>query len=124
MFKKIALCETSQMESVQKKRFVIGDEKIMLAKIENTFYAIEDTCSHAEASLTAGILDGFQIECPRHGARFDVRSGEVVTLPAVMPLKTYPVTVEEGQIVISLEESGVDKVGCADTGGCTNCNCN
>jgi len=122
MFKKIALCETSQMESVQKKRFVIGDEKIMLVKIENNFYAIEDTCSHAEASLTAGILDGFQIECSRHGARFDVRSGEVVTLPAVMPLKTYPVTVEDGQIVISLEDG--DKDGCDDSGKCANCNCN
>ena len=62
------------------------------------FYVTDDTCTHAQASLSEGGLEGFICVCPRHGARFDVRTGAVRALPAVKPLRTYPVKVEGDQV--------------------------
>lgn len=63
-------------------------------------YVTDDTCTHARASLTEGGLQGHLCICPRHGARFDVRTGAVRALPAVVPLRTYPVRVEGDDIWI------------------------
>ncbi len=70
----------------------------------NEFYAIDDTCSHALASLSEGELMDYEIECPRHGAHFDIRTGEAVTLPATKPVKTYRVAVDSGEIYIELPD--------------------
>jgi len=74
------------------------------------FYAIDDTCSHALASLSEGELMEYEIECPRHGAHFDIRTGEALTLPATKPVRTYSVVVDDGEIHIVLpdEETGSD----------------
>ncbi|MCC7432751.1 non-heme iron oxygenase ferredoxin subunit [Candidatus Peregrinibacteria bacterium] len=72
-----------------KKRFVAGEIALMIAKVEGSFFAVLDTCTHKQASLSAGELQGFSIECPWHGAKFDLRTGEVKALPAAMPLKTF-----------------------------------
>ena len=74
------------------------------------FYAIDDTCSHALASLSEGELMEYEIECPRHGAHFDIRTGEALTLPATKPVRTYSVVVDDGEIHIELpdEETGSD----------------
>ena len=68
------------------------------------FYATDDTCTHARASLTEGGLEGHTCICPRHGARFDVRTGAVRALPAVVPLRTYPVRLEGDQIWIEWQD--------------------
>ncbi|MCS6829066.1 MAG: non-heme iron oxygenase ferredoxin subunit [Armatimonadota bacterium] len=68
------------------------------------FYAIDDTCSHALASLSEGELVEYEIECPRHGAHFDIRTGEALTLPATKPIKTYRVVVEEEEVFIEVPE--------------------
>ncbi len=68
------------------------------------FYAIDDTCSHALASLSEGELMQYEIECPRHGAHFDIRTGEALTLPATKPVRTYNVVVDNGEIYIELPE--------------------
>jgi 3-phenylpropionate/trans-cinnamate dioxygenase ferredoxin subunit len=61
------------------------------------------TCARTTAGLDQGELDGHQVECPRHGARFDVRSGRALTLPAVMPVRSYPVQVEDGVVKVGLD---------------------
>jgi 3-phenylpropionate/trans-cinnamate dioxygenase ferredoxin subunit len=71
---------------------------------DDRFYAIGDTCTHEEYSLSEGELWEMSVECPRHGSRFDVRTGGVTGLPAVIPAKTYPVTVENGEIFVEVEE--------------------
>lgn len=71
------------------------------------FYAVEDRCSHDNAPLGEGLLEDHQIECPRHGARFDVRSGAVTCLPAVTPIKAFAVRVVGEEVQISLEEPHV-----------------
>jgi 3-phenylpropionate/trans-cinnamate dioxygenase ferredoxin subunit len=68
--------------------------------IDGTYYAIEDRCSHDDGPLCEGDRDGFRIECPRHGALFDLRSGTVLSLPATVSVETYPVIERDGEIFI------------------------
>ena len=67
---------------------------IALCNVEGTIYAVGNVCTHDAGPLSGGFLDGFAIECPRHGARFDVRDGRVLCLPAAMPIPTYPVEID------------------------------
>jgi nitrite reductase/ring-hydroxylating ferredoxin subunit len=66
-------------------------------------YAVGDVCSHEQAFLSEGFCEGFEIECPLHGSIFDVRTGDVKSLPATEPIKTYPVKVEDGAILVDVE---------------------
>ena len=69
---------------------------------DDNFYAIGDTCTHEDYSLSEGDLWEMSVECPRHGSRFDVRTGKVTGLPAVIPAKTYPLTIENGEIFVEV----------------------
>jgi 3-phenylpropionate/trans-cinnamate dioxygenase ferredoxin subunit len=80
--------------------FPIGDHEIALCNVDGQFYAIDNLCTHDEGPLDQGELEGNEIECPRHGARFDVRSGKALTLPAVMPVHTYAVELRDEQIFV------------------------
>lgn len=71
---------------------------------ENEWYAIDDVCTHDGGPLGEGELLGYEIECPRHGAHFDVRTGEALTLPATRPVNAYRVRVEDGQVFVELPE--------------------
>ena len=75
-----------------------GDTAIAVYNIEGEYYAVEDTCTHDGGELTGGELHGFEVECPRHGARFDLRDGAVTAPPAVVPIEVFPVHVENGMI--------------------------
>jgi 3-phenylpropionate/trans-cinnamate dioxygenase ferredoxin component len=65
-------------------------------------FAISDLCSHEEIELSDGELDGEDVECPAHGSRFNVRTGEVSGLPAEDPVATYRVTIEDEKIIIDV----------------------
>lgn len=82
----------------------IGDYPIVLFNIAGKFFAVGDVCTHDDGPLGDGELDGHQIICPRHGARFDVRNGKVLSLPAVVDIPTYPVRVSEDDIEIGVPE--------------------
>ncbi|MDZ7292819.1 MAG: non-heme iron oxygenase ferredoxin subunit [candidate division KSB1 bacterium] len=82
------------------KAFVVNGIKIAVFNLGGKFYAIADTCSHEEASLSEGEIIGTQIECPRHGARFDITTGRNLTLPAVLPVKKYELKIEDGKIFV------------------------
>src|SRR5688572_7589861 len=77
--------------------------RIAVCNVDGGVYAIEDVCTHDGGVLDQGELFGCEIECPRHGARFDVRTGKALTLPAVYPVKTYPVKVEGDQVQVEVE---------------------
>lgn len=79
-----------------------GGKRIALCNTGDGIYAIDDVCTHDGGPLDQGKLDGIEIECPRHGARFDVTNGRALCLPAVRPVKTYPVRVEGGEVEIDL----------------------
>ena len=78
-------------------------EHILLCNVDGSIYAVRDVCTHDGGMLGFGELDGGVIECPRHAARFDVATGEVVAPPATAPLRTYPVRVQDGQIEVGLD---------------------
>jgi 3-phenylpropionate/trans-cinnamate dioxygenase ferredoxin subunit len=77
-----------------------GELRIAVCNVDGEFYAIEDVCSHDGGPLDQGFLEGTEIECPRHGARFDVRTGEATLMPAVMPVLTFPVKIEGDQLFV------------------------
>ena len=76
--------------------------RIAICNVSGTFYAIDDLCTHDGGSLDQGELVGQEIECPRHGARFDVTTGKPLCLPAVMPVKRYPVKVSGDEIQVEV----------------------
>ena len=81
--------------------FVDVDElSIVIFNIAGVFYAIADTCSHDDGPVGDGELDEMRIICPRHGARFDVRTGKALSLPAIVDIPAYPVRVLDGEIQV------------------------
>lgn len=75
---------------------------VCVTRIGNEVFAIDDTCSHSEASLSEGEVTDFKIECWLHGAEFDLRTGQAVTLPANIPLETYAVTVNANSVTVEI----------------------
>ncbi len=81
----------------------VGDKRLALFSVDGTVVAIDDTCTHAEASLSEGCLEDGAVECPLHGAQFDLRTGAVLSLPAVVPVHTYEVRVEGTDVLLNPE---------------------
>lgn len=85
------------------KTIEIEGELIAVFNINGEFYAIQDVCTHDGGILTGGTVRGYIIECPRHGAQFDIKTGTVLRMPAVEPIQTYPVKVEGSEIFVLFE---------------------
>ena len=77
-----------------------GDTPVVLANVDGTFYALRDRCSHADYPLSDGTLDGDQVECMYHGARFDLVSGRPRCLPAIRPVRSYPTEVRDAAVFV------------------------
>ena len=97
---KVKVCRTEDVPPGEMRRFDVEEELVLIANIDGVFHATADTCSHADASLSEGIMEGHEVQCPYHGARFDIRTGEALSFPAVSPVETYTVTVEDGHIYV------------------------
>ena len=80
----------------------IGRHWVAIFNVDGTYYAIEDICTHDDGPLAEGKLYGCEIECPRHGARFDLATGQVTAAPALVPVPTYQVRVEGDEIQIEV----------------------
>lgn len=96
--------EIGEIEPGKAKQVEIEGERIALFNVDGNYFAISDVCTHEEASLSKGTLQGEVVSCPRHGARFNVRTGQVLSLPAILPVATYPVRLEGSDILISVPE--------------------
>jgi 3-phenylpropionate/trans-cinnamate dioxygenase ferredoxin subunit len=77
-------------------------ESICVARVGDEVFAVNDVCSHSDASLSEGDITDFKIECWLHGAEFDLRTGEALTPPAVAPIKTYSVTVDGDSVTVEM----------------------
>jgi 3-phenylpropionate/trans-cinnamate dioxygenase ferredoxin subunit len=98
------LCPTDDVESGERMFVESGEDSVVVFNIAGEYFAIADLCTHDMGSLGEGDVEGHEIICPRHGARFDLRTGEVLTLPAVQGVPSYPVRVVDGIIEIGVEE--------------------
>lgn len=85
-------------------RFVHEGVCIAVYNVGGNFYATSGICTHEHAFLSEGYIEGHTIECPLHQALFDIRTGAVLSPPATVPLKTYEVHVEDGQVVVRVSE--------------------
>jgi 3-phenylpropionate/trans-cinnamate dioxygenase ferredoxin subunit len=99
----VTIATPEQIPPGQVRVFQLGEERIAVCNVDGEFYTIDDECTHDHGPLDQGFLDGRQIECPRHGARFDVTTGKVVALPAVRPVRTYPTRVSNGSVEVEIQ---------------------
>jgi 3-phenylpropionate/trans-cinnamate dioxygenase ferredoxin subunit len=94
---------TDELPADSMKHVRVGGLELCLAHAEDgEFYALNDVCTHEEFNLSDGELWGLEVECPQHASRFDLRDGHVTGLPAVVAAKTYPVTVEGGDVYVEV----------------------
>ncbi len=84
--------------------FDVEDRKIAVFRLEDGYYAIDDLCTHDGGPLADGEVEEDQVICPRHGARFSIRTGAALTFPAVTPVDSYPVRVEGEDLLVGLPE--------------------
>jgi 3-phenylpropionate/trans-cinnamate dioxygenase ferredoxin component len=101
---KVEVGELSTLPRDRGIRVTVGDQRVAMFRVGNEVYAIGDVCSHAEASLAEGEVFGTDVECPRHGSEFDMKTGEPHSLPATAPVPTYEVTIEDEMVFLHLEE--------------------
>lgn len=80
----------------------IEGKPLVIFNIAGQFFSIGDVCSHDDGPVGEGDLEGYNITCPRHGAEFDVRTGQVVSMPAVVDIPAYPVRVVDGMIQVGI----------------------
>ena len=102
----VTVASTDEIRNDERLIFDVAGDLIAVFNIGGQFYAIADICSHDDGSVAEGEVGGLEIVCPRHGARFSMETGEVLTLPAVVDIPAYPVRVvgDEIQIGIPIEE--------------------
>lgn len=96
------VAKAGELKPGEIKVIEVAGRKIAVANVDGAFYAFDDACTHDNGPLAEGEVMGDAIECPRHGARFDMRTGKALTLPAVLPLKMYPVRIENGEIRVEV----------------------
>lgn len=95
------VCTCSELPPGGVKR--IDEPAIAVFNVGGKLYAVSDICTHAEGSLSEGSVEGEIVECPLHGATFDLRTGEALTPPAVEPIQTFPVVTQGDEIYVQIQ---------------------
>lgn len=80
----------------------IEGKPLVIFNIAGQFFSIGDVCSHDDGPVGEGDIEGYNITCPRHGAEFDIRTGQVMSMPAVVDIPAYPVQVRDGMILVGI----------------------
>ena len=96
----VKVASTNDLPSGGLMLIEIQDKRIVLTNVDGKYYALADLCTHAECPLSDGELDSGTLVCPCHGSRFDVRTGEAMTPPAIEPLTCYEVRIDGQDIMI------------------------
>jgi 3-phenylpropionate/trans-cinnamate dioxygenase ferredoxin subunit len=99
----LEVCPVADLDPEDVKPFVVGGVPIAVCIVEGECFAFADQCTHEAVSLSSGFLMGPEIECPLHGARFDVRNGRCLTPPATDDIAVFPVKVEQGILRVRVD---------------------
>jgi len=100
---RLELCSTDDVAEGTALKVEHGDLALAVFNVEGTFYVMNDLCTHGPGSLSEGYIDGDVVECNFHNGQFDIKTGEVVSPPCMIPVKTYPATVEGGAVFIEVD---------------------
>lgn len=100
----VRVCRISDLSDPGKTVVQAGDRAVALFRVSGQFWATDDRCTHDGGQLVAGRLEGYTIICPRHGARFDVRTGEVLSKPASVDLLVHEVKIEGDDVLVRISE--------------------
>ena len=98
------VCKTSEIPDPGKAVFEVDDRFVVVIHMDGGFYVLDDSCTHDGGPLGEGLLDGFQIACPRHGALFDIRTGQALTMPAVRGTTSHEVKIEGADVLVRIRE--------------------
>ncbi len=100
----VEVCRVSEIPDPGKEVFEVEDRFIVVFHLDGQFYALDDRCTHDGGPLGHGDIEGFQIICPRHGARFDIKTGQALTMPAVRATSSHEVKVEGDRLLVRLRD--------------------
>jgi 3-phenylpropionate/trans-cinnamate dioxygenase ferredoxin subunit len=98
----VTVARTSDIPAGEVRVYNINGKELAVAHTDEGFFAIDDVCTHDGGPLGEGYVEDCQIECPRHGARFDLKTGKAVTLPAVIGVTAYPTRVEGDEVQVEV----------------------
>jgi 3-phenylpropionate/trans-cinnamate dioxygenase ferredoxin component len=100
----LVVCPVEELPPGEVRIVHAGEISVGVYNVDGEYYAIEDRCSHDDGPLAEGDWEPeeYVAICPRHGSRFDIRTGRPLTLPAYLPVETFPVTVEDGVVKVSV----------------------
>lgn len=100
----VTVAQASELSPGERMIVQVGRTWVAVFNVDGQFYAIQDICTHDGGPLAEGKLFGCEIECPRHGARFDLRDGRVTAPPALVPVPVYDVRLQDGQIQVATKK--------------------
>ncbi len=100
----VRVAAVSEIPDPGKIALPVGDAMIALFHVGGQFYALDDVCTHDDGPLAEGTLCGMTIACPRHGAKFDIRTGAALTMPARKPTRSHAVEVRGDEVFVKVEE--------------------
>ena len=102
MPERIELCAVGDVDAGSALRVEAGELALAVFNVEGEFYVTDDACTHGPGQLSEGFVEGNVVECNFHGGQFNIRTGEVVGPPCMVPVKTYPVVVADGKVFIEV----------------------
>ena len=100
---RVELCKAEEVAVGTALRVEAAGLTVAVFNVGGTFYVTDDACTHGPGSLSEGFIDGDIVECNFHNGQFDIKTGEVVAPPCMIPVKTYPAKVEDGKVVIEVD---------------------
>ena len=100
---RITIAKSDELGVGERKLFTVNEKRLALFNVGGEYYCIGDICSHDDGPVAEGECDGYAIECPRHGAKFDLRDGSVLTFPAIRGIPSYAVEILDDEITIDID---------------------
>ena len=102
MANRIDLCSTAEVAAGNALRVEAGDLTLAVFNVDGEFFVTDDLCTHGPGSLSEGYIEGDVVECNFHNGQFNIKTGEVVSPPCMIPIKTYPVSVVDDRVTIEV----------------------